>query len=106
MRLWWWRKVRTAAISESERDIFERFGESVIVAVLASGLNPRPKELQDLYNDPGRLKQAADWLTERRDSLERRENRVETAEWAILIFVVVGVVLDIVLVIQGLGWLH
>jgi hypothetical protein len=40
------------------------------------------------------------WLTERADINERREQRMEAAEWAVLIFVAVGVVADILLVIH------
>jgi hypothetical protein len=40
-------------------------------------------------------------LTERGDLNERRENRQETVEWAILLFVVLGVVLDLALVVIG-----
>jgi hypothetical protein len=34
---------------------------------------------------------------------ERRENRLETVEWSVLIFVAVGVAADIALVLQRLG---
>jgi hypothetical protein len=37
---------------------------------------------------------ALDWLTERQDIHERGEDRLETVEWAILIFVVVGVIVE------------
>jgi hypothetical protein len=36
------------------------------------------------------------WLRERRDIAAQHEDRVETVEWAILIFVVADVVLDVV----------
>jgi hypothetical protein len=36
------------------------------------------------------------WLQERRDIATRHEDRLETVEWAILIFVTVGVILDVV----------
>jgi hypothetical protein len=85
LRLWWWREVRKAPISKSDRDTFERFGEAVIGSVLAGGLQPRAPELQRLYGNAGpTLKDAADWLTERGDSKEQQEQRLETAEWAIL----------------------
>jgi len=41
-----------------------------------------------------------DWLTERRDKHELREQRLETVEWAILGWVFIGVVADIVLVMR------
>src|SRR6266852_3130255 len=78
LRLWWWREVREARISKSDRDVFERFGEAVIGNVLAGGLQPRTPELQKLYGDMGpTLKSAADWLTERGDSQEQREQRMD-----------------------------
>lgn len=49
-------------------------------------------------------KQAATaWLTERADLAERREDRLETVEWAVLIFVAVGVIADVLLVLQHVG---
>jgi hypothetical protein len=42
------------------------------------------------------------WLTERRDIHERKEDRLETVEWAILIFVIVGVLADIIIVAHEL----
>lgn len=43
----------------------------------------------------------AAWLRERRDIAAQHEDRVETVEWAILIFVAVGVVLDVVRLLIG-----
>jgi hypothetical protein len=42
------------------------------------------------------------WLRERRDTAERREDRLETVEWAILIFVVMGVAADIAILFASL----
>jgi hypothetical protein len=36
-RMWWWRKVRKAKISEDLRTRFERFGEDVLAHGLAVG---------------------------------------------------------------------
>ncbi len=95
LRLWWWREIRRASISKSSRDIFERFGEAVIGIVLAGNLQPRAPELQKLYGDMGpTLKDATAWLTERGDSQEQREQRMETVEWAVLMFVVLGVIVE------------
>lgn len=44
---------------------------------------------------------ASAWLTERADLTERREARLETVEWAVLIFVAIGVVADIVLLLHA-----
>ncbi len=95
MRLWWGRKIRFAKIHKEDRDLFERYGEPVVVGILTSGLNPRPADLQQVYCRPDRMQHAADWLTERSDVHEQREQRLETAEWAILIFVVLGVFADV-----------
>ncbi len=100
---WWWRKVRPAPIPKIERDVFERFGEAVIVGILTSGLNPPMPELQTIYNNPEFRQHAADWLTERGDYHEQREQRLETVEWAILIFVILGVVADFAL---AFGWFN
>jgi hypothetical protein len=95
--MWWWRKVRRAGVSDDLRKQFERYGETVIAQALATapmGLYGGP-----LYGLLNKEHQAAlDWLTERRDIHERREDRLETVEWAILIFVVVGVIVE-----SGLG---
>ena len=54
-----------------------------------------------MYNKPETLRHATEWLTERGDSREQHEQRVETVEWAILIFVILGVIADAKLA----GWL-
>jgi len=41
-----------------------------------------------------------EWLTEQRDIHERKEDRLETFEWAILAWVVVGVIADIIIVMR------
>jgi hypothetical protein len=75
------------------------------ICVLAGGFAARAPELQKLYGSVGpMLKDAADWLTERGDSQEQREQRMEAVEWAILIFVVLGVVVESVQLFRGLGF--
>ena len=101
LRLWWWRKVRFADIPKKFRDVFERFGEGVIGNWVGSGFQSQAVELQKMYGDGQRLAEASAWLTERGDKRELHEQRLETVEWAILIFVVVGVILDFILVTQG-----
>jgi hypothetical protein len=103
LRLWWWRKVRIANIPPESREVFERFGEDVIAQMVASGFSPRAAELEVMYREPKRIAEASAWLTERGDKREQHEQRLETAEWAILIFVFMGVILDCILVTQG--WL-
>jgi hypothetical protein len=84
------------------RDIFERFGEAVIETVLAGNIQPRAPELAKLYADTGpTLRSAAAWLTERGDSQEQREQRMETVEW-VLVFVVLGVMVESVHLFRSL----
>ena len=90
----WLRKVRKARIPQENRDLFERYGESIIVGLLISGLQPPYVELQRIYNNKDAMQNARDWLTERGDIRERREQRLEIVEWAILIFVVLGVIVE------------
>jgi hypothetical protein len=93
---WWLRKVRKANIPEAERDICERYGENAIAQTLASGHNPRSKDLQVIYQTDETVQHARDWLTERSDYHERKE------QWrAIQEFVVI--VLEI-LVIALISW--
>jgi hypothetical protein len=87
MRLWWWRKVRYATIPKEARDIFERYGEFIISSVVTGGMAQRHGDLQKIYTDQHKmLAHAMAWLTERGDIREQREQRLETVEWAILIF--------------------
>jgi len=100
--MWWWRKVRRANIPDNSRDWFERYGEVVIAQALATSYaGSDPSSLSGFVFQ--RRDDAANWLTERRDIHERKEDRLETVEWAILVFVVVGVMADIILVMYGLG---
>jgi len=85
--VWWWTRITKANIPEEERNIFERYGENVIGNLLASGLNPATGELQAIYRSELAKQNARDWLTERSTWHQRREDRLETLEWAILIFV-------------------
>ena len=95
------RTVRKADIPKAERDTFERFGENVIGAVLAGGLNPRAEDLQLLYRDFAVRLHARDWLTERSDLRERREALVFWVEVAVLVFVILGVIIDAALLRKG-----
>jgi hypothetical protein len=92
--MWWWRKVRKANIPSELRSKFELYGEDMIASVLAT-------RTEGNYGDlSSNLGEALAWLTERRDIHERREDRLETVEWAILCWVMVGVIADIVLVMK------
>ena len=105
MRMWWWRKIRRAQIAPSERDLFERYGENVIQMILCghAGVST-PPELMALYRSPDAVQRAAVWLTERADEREQHEQRLETLEWAILIFVFLGVIVDGMLAAHEFGW--
>jgi hypothetical protein len=103
--MWWRRKVRRADISQDDRDRFERYGETVVALLLASELTEH-SETSTIVVGGFNLKKvivdvdaAAQWLSERADLHERREQRLETVEWAVLIFVAVGVIADIVLLL-------
>ena len=76
--MWWWTKIRRA-----DRAMFEGYGETMIAMV--------------------HWREAVLWLRERQDIHARREDRLETVEWAILIFVIVGVVADLAIVAHESG---
>ncbi|SRR6266581_1953600 len=106
--MWWpWRQVRKADISQADRDRFERYGETVVALLLASELTENPETGTGIIKFGGLYQKvivgvdaATAWLTERADQRERRENRVEAVEWAVLIFVAIGVVVDIALLLR------
>ncbi len=101
-----WRKVRYANIPKTSRDLFERFGENIIASIVATNLAPRDPELQAMYPDPQKIKDATEWLTERGDIRIRQEHRLETVQWAILVFAALGVIASGVLIIHEFGWLR
>jgi hypothetical protein len=92
------RKVRKANITPELRTHFERYGENVLVQVLVNNPQTQDKELVGLL---AHRQEIMDWLTERRDIHERREQRLEAVEWAILIWVVIGVIADIIIVTRS-----
>ncbi len=99
--MWWWRKVRKANISEELRTKFERFGQDVLAQALAVGAQ-RTQGVELLELLQGDRTPIMEWLTERRDIHERKEDRLETVEWLILIFVIVGVLADILILVHEL----
>jgi hypothetical protein len=99
--MWWWRKVRRADISKELRDRFEQYGEhALVMAITAPGstLYAQGAEMVKLVQES--RAQITAWLKERTDRTARREDRLETVEWAILIFAVAGVLTD------GLAVIH
>jgi hypothetical protein len=100
--MWWWRKVRKADIPFEIRSLFEQIGESCVQLILTGGLTPRAPNFQKIYQSNQYVEYAEAWLTEKGDSRELHEQRLETVEWAILIFVVLGVFadfLDVILIL-------
>jgi hypothetical protein len=95
--MWWWTKVRKADIPDDVRAIFQGYGENIIATVLATRQHKDYGDL-NIY-----LAEAILWLRERHDVHARREDRLETVEWAILIFVVVGVLADVAIVAHEVG---
>jgi hypothetical protein len=88
------RKVRKADIPADQRVVFERYGETVIQMIAAGGFSPRAVELQPIYGNPAMVSNAIKWLTEQGDIKHNHEWRIECVEWAILIFVVLGVIVE------------
>jgi hypothetical protein len=95
--MWWWRKVRKANIPDDIRAKLEQFGETVIAMSLSTGIVTNTGQLSFLNHS---WPDALAWLQERRDIHERREDRLETVEIAILVFVFLGVVLEVLTLIE------
>jgi len=102
--MWWWRKVRYANIPAELRDRFEAYGEDVLAHALAVGGGSPEQGVELMSLIPQKRAEIMAWLMERRDLAERREQRLETWELAILIFVVFGVIADIFLIFKGFGY--
>jgi hypothetical protein len=99
--MWWWRKVRYADLPQHLRDEMETFGEAVLSHALAQQFDNANAAIRNLIQI--HYWEVVSWLRERRDLTERHENRVETLEWAILIFVVAGVAADAALALHDFG---
>jgi len=85
-------KVRRAKdITDSERDICERYGEHVIGSVLASGDLPRTEDLRWFGLRDDARRHARDWLTERADIQARRDRWIPLRDF-ILEIVVIGLI--------------
>lgn len=98
--MWWWRKVRHADIPQELRDRFETYGENVLASALAVGANTPGQGVELVGLIQQKRREMTEWLMEKRDIAERREQRLETAEWAILVFVVIGVFADVLLILK------
>jgi|ERR1700720_3849051 hypothetical protein len=95
--MWWWTKIRWADIPDTVRAMFEGYDETMIATVLAT------RQHQDYGDLSTYWPQAMLWLRERQDIHARREDRLETVEWAILIFLIVGVAADLAIVAHESG---
>jgi hypothetical protein len=69
--------------------------------MIAANFAPRAKELSEMYSDQAMIENAGKWLTERADKHANRKFRMEIVECAILIFVIVGVVVDLWPLLRG-----
>ena len=112
MRLPWWTKIRRAEIDANLREQFEALGETLIslrLAPLAPADQMVGAQLQNLVVGPlvhsavsSHQTEAAAWLREKRDIQKQREDRLETVEWAILIFAIVAAIVGIIQIVGSL----
>jgi hypothetical protein len=93
--MWWrWQKIRRASITPELREHFELYGETLMALAVESGdANRIGEDLVKLGQQ--KRPEIVQWLRERRDIAARREDRVETVELAILLFVILGAIADI-----------
>jgi len=93
----WFRTRRATLIPESERDLFERFGASVVSIILFSGFSgPQTTEPQKtLYENPETRRDAEMWLTEQYDCADRKETWSITMEAAITLLIAVELLFSI-----------
>jgi len=103
--MWWWRKVRRANLPADVREAFGSIGQFAVSAELADNYPPAKPILRDKYPDGNLKLYGQEWMREQTDRAARREDRLETVEVAILIFVFVGVVADCLIVAHELGWI-
>jgi hypothetical protein len=103
--MWWWRKIRRPDIPDDVRRAFEETGEFEVRAELAAGFPPAKPILRDTHPDGTIKSHGRAWIREQVDRQGRREDRLETAEWAILIFAIAGVLADCLIVAHELKWL-
>ena len=94
-------RVRNANIPPDERDLFESYGEHVIGLILAGGFNPAAGDLHRVYAVSETKVHAKAWLRERGDLRERHETLTFWLEVGVLIFVILGVVVDTLLLLKG-----
>jgi hypothetical protein len=92
-------RIRRAKIDPKLREQFELYGEQVMALALGvplSGFKPSPPQTL-VGSHPEEVKQ---WLQEKRDEEEYHKSRLEICEWAILIFLIVSVILELMTFLQ------
>jgi hypothetical protein len=95
-------RVRRADIHLETRGHFERYGKEVIALALGLGsMSPGGGGTHALQTVFGRQLEASLWLQEKRDEEEWDKTRNELVEWAVLIFVVLGVVVESIMLAKG-----
>jgi hypothetical protein len=98
-------RVRRATIDENKRKEFERCGIQVVSLALALGsITPGSKQFPTFILKMivlGGQNEAAEWLREKRDEEECHATRIEIIEWAILVFLVLSVILEIMALIKN-----
>jgi hypothetical protein len=93
--MWWWHKKIPADITPDVRNELELFGETVIAFAMADAdIQMREGPLATLLRS--HYAAARSWLQEQRSIHQRREDRLETVEVAILIFVFLGVIVELI----------
>jgi hypothetical protein len=93
-----WFRIRKASIPKEHREMFERFGASVVTVALYGGF-PGPantaEPMNTLYANSAYRASAAEWLTEQYDRTELHETWSITMEAAITVLVAVELVFSI-----------
>jgi hypothetical protein len=104
-------EVRRANLDNDLRDLFEQYGEQVVAMALALG----SKQGTGLRTHPvapthamsvvhANQDAAAKWLTERRDSAERRETIGMIMNAALLVFIAWTILLGVINLFRGVHW--
>ena len=87
-------KIRRAIIDQKLREQFELYGDQVMALALSvplSGFRPSPPQTL-VESHPEEVKK---WLIEKRDEEEYHKSRLELCEWAILIFLIISVLIEL-----------
>jgi hypothetical protein len=100
-----WFGVRKAAIPKDDRELFERYGATVIAMYFATGFDPKVPELNRMYRDSTIREYAARWLTEQYDRAERKETWSITMEFSITVFVLVEMILSLIALAWHYHWI-